>query len=278
MTIPFLSNHIKESIRVASKAGFISRKIWNESFARGKRRWRDRQWQNLLSSKYFQTVPDFGFNESAVTLTEKGKALAMMLGLDPVSSPQAKNFWHDEELIRFALFLERQGWISSWMTEQEIKCGNRSESFFKNQDRPPKIPDLVIEWNRPHDKILWAIELERTRKEFTRYYDMVGAYRGISRIDSVLVVVDSESIEDNIKRAQSKLNYPQNQRPMLFASLDQVTVNPVECEIRIGPNRTTLGKAAFALVGAEPLKIDVERNSGGPNHGPNHSPNGASRF
>lgn len=253
MKTVFLSNHIKDSVRIAAKAGFISKRIWSESFARGKRRWKDRQWQNLIKSKLFHGVPDYGFSESALTLTEKGKALAMTLGLDPVYSPPAKNLWHDEELIRLALFLERQGWISSWMTEQEIKFGNRGISFFKNQDRPPKVPDLVIEWNRPHDKILWAIELERTRKEFTRYYDMVGAYRGISKIDSVLVIVASDSIEANIKKAQGKLNYPQSQRPMFFATLDQIMNDPGAAEMRMGLNRTTLGSAALALICPRPM-------------------------
>ena len=251
-------NYMRDPLRVAAKAGFISKRIWNEFYGAGNRQWKFRRWQGLLKSSYFKQVPDYGFIDSAITLTDLGRALADELGYDPVFSPPAKNLWHDEELIRLALFLERQGWISSWRTEQELKMNKKSQQYFRDQVRAVKIPDLIIEWNTTPKKIIWAVELERTRKEATRYYDMVGAYQGISRIESVLIIVAAHAIEYEIKKAQGKLNYPQTQRPMFFASMSEVISSPISCELRQGANRLELGKFATAFTGINDIKTPAD--------------------
>jgi hypothetical protein len=268
---PLIPEYAEGPLRVAAKAGFLTKRIWQEFFATGNRRWQNKRWKSLMSLGLFQPVPDYGFVESAVTLTLAGRAIAFRLGMGPVYSPPAKNLWHDEELVRLALFLERQGWICNWLTEPALKMGDEGEKLFQNHARAPKFPDLLIEWKTPKGKLLWAIELERTRKEFTRYYEMVGAYRGISRIDTVLVIVAAKSIETNIKKAQAKMNYPQHQRPMLFASLDEVSANPLASELRHGEKRISLGKMAQALTGKVPAQVAHE----GKRPGPEPSPVGA---
>jgi hypothetical protein len=266
--------HIRESIRVAAKAGFISKRIWKEFFAGSYPRWRNRQWQALNASGFFAAVPDYGFVDSAVTLTNKGKAQAVSLGLDPVYSPHAKNLWHDEELIRFALFLERREWISWWMTEQELKVGTEGKKFLATTEHCDKIPDLIIQWRGLNVSPLWAVELERTRKEFTRYYRMVGAYQGFSRLDSVLVIAATNSIEANIKKAQARLNYPQQNRPMIFASMNDVIADPASSELRIGQTRMQLEDMAnmFIKKSAKALLAD------GKQHSPSDSPGRAVGF
>jgi hypothetical protein len=259
-------------MRVAAKAGFLSKRIWMNFFATGNRRWQNRRWKSLRETGLFKPVPDYGFTESTVALSDKGKSLASALGMNSVYSPGAKNLWHDEELVRFALFLERHDWISDWMTEQELKGNGQVERFFQSQGRVLKIPDLIIEWNGSPSKTFWAVELERTRKEFNRYYDMVGAYKGISRIDSVLVITATSSIEANIKKAQAKMGYPQSQRPMLFASLNEVIQDPASSELRHGQNRITLEKMAHALTGKKML----HSASDGKRSSPDSSPGGAS--
>ena len=262
-----LPNHLRGPLRVAAKSGFLTKRIWNDFFATGNRFWRFRRWQSLMASGYFKSVPDYGFAESAVTLTDTGKILAISLGMEPVYSPPAKNLWHDEELIRLALFLERQGWVSNWTTEQEFKISRRAEHFFQNQIRAAKIPDLIIEWSTSPKPTLWAIELERTRKEFSRYYDMVGAYKGISCIESVLIIVATSSIEANIKKAQAKMDYPQNQRPMFFASMKEVIDDPISCELRQGANCMALGKFAKALTGKSAMEPELNAKISGNNVG-----------
>ena len=262
-------NHLRGPLKVAAKAGFISKRIWNDYFAVGNRVWRFRRWRELVGTGYFTPVPDYGFVESALALSEKGKALADSFGMNPVYSPPSKNLWHDEELIRLALFLERQGWVSNWKTEQELKVSDQGAQFFQNQARAIKIPDLIIEWDTSPKKILWAVELERTRKEFSRYYEMVGAYKGISRIESVLVIVAANSIEANIKKAQAKMGYPQAQRPMFFASMNQIIDSPMSCELRQGANRMALGQFAKALTGRSGLESALLTKTSGNKPGNN---------
>lgn len=271
MRCELIPDHLRGPLRVAAKSGFITKRIWNDFFATGNRFWRYRRWQALMASGYFTAVPDYGFVKSAITLSDQGKTLAIALGMDPVYSPPAKNLWHDEELIRLALFLERQGWVSNWTTEQELKISEQAQLFFQDQGRAPKIPDLVIEWSTLPKPILWAIELERTRKDVTRYYDMVGAYKGISRIESVLIIAGTSSIEANIKKAQAKMNYPQTQRPMFFASMNDAFQDPFSCELRQSQNHMALGKFAQALTGKSALEPDLLSKSAGNKAGNNVS-------
>jgi hypothetical protein len=247
-------------IRVASQSGFLSKRIWKEFYAYGQERWQRRQWESLIATGLFRPVVDYGFVGSVITLTDQGKRAAVDLGLDPVPPPPARNLWHDEELIRFALFLEAQGWITRWMTEQEIKTGRAGIKTFSTLTDRKKFPDLLVEWNIPGEQVIWAVELERTRKEFSRYYDMVGAYRGISKIDSVLVIAATGSIEANIKKAQAKMNYPQTQRPMIFATMDQVIGHPKTCELRVGAKCISLEKMARALLAPVPAVEVIREN------------------
>lgn len=266
-----IPNHTIGPLRVAAKSGFITKRIWNEFFGSGNRFWRFRRWKGLIATGFFSPVPDYGFVDSAVTLSDKGKTIADHLGMNPVYSPPAKNLWHDEELIRLALFLERQGWISNWRTEQELKISGEGAKFFREEARAAKIPDLIIEWNTSPKKILWAVELERTRKEFSRYYEMVGAYKGISRIESVLVIVAAKSIEANIKKAQGRMAYPQAQRPMFFASMNEVIDDPLACELRQGANHMALGKFAKALTGKSAMEPALQAKTLGNKAGNNVS-------
>lgn len=274
MKTEILVPHIRESIRIAAKAGFISKRIWKEFFAGSYPRWRNRQWQALNASGFFAPVPDYGFVDSAVTLTNKGKAQAMSLGLDPVYSPHAKNLWHDEELIRFALFLEKREWISWWMTEQELKVSTDGKRFLAANERNDKIPDLIIQWRGTKVSPLWAVELERTRKEFTRYYRMVQAYQGFSRLEAVLVIAATSSIEANIKKAQARLNYPQQDRPMIFASMSEVIANPASCALRIGQNGMKLEEMANLFTKKSAKAV----HANGKQHSPSDSPGRAVDF
>jgi hypothetical protein len=256
-----LPAHLRGPMRITAKAGFLTKRIWNDFFATGNRSWRFRRWQSLMDSGYFTRVPDYGFVENAVTLSDRGHIAADSLGLNPVFSPGAKNLWHDEELIRFALFLERHGWVSNWMTEQELKLNDEGSQFFKNEIRAKKLPDLIIEWNTSPKPILWAVELERTRKRYSRYYQMVGGYKGISRIESVLIIAATNTIEANIKKAQAKMNYPQADRPMFFASMNQMISDPLSCELREGANRSSLGNFVQAFTGKSATPASLNEKS-----------------
>jgi hypothetical protein len=258
-----IPSYAVEPLRVGAKAGFLSQRIWDEFFGKGNRFWRYRRWKGLMDLGLFCPVPNYGFTDTAVSLTPLGRDVAHRLGFDPVYPPQAKNLWHDEELVRLALFLERKGWIASWMTEQAIKSGEMRKSQFTQSSRASKFPDLFIEWKTPKGMIPWAVELERTRKVFSRYYDMVGAYKGISSIDSVLVIVASPSIEANIKKAQAKMNYPDRQRPMVFASLDDIAKNPGACELRHGSNSILLSKFALTLTGRGAMSEESQGKNAG---------------
>lgn len=233
-----------KAIRVAAKAGFLSRRIWDERLSYGHRSWKFRQWKALVSDGYFVPCRDFGFTDDALILSRKGIEVATSHQVDPVGPPGAKNIWHDDDLIAMALILEEKGLISNWVTESELKNG-RLREFFPHQDdiRALKFPDLVIQLKHPSDIVLWAIELERTRKEKTRYYDMVQSYAGSSRINAVLVVVATDSIEKNILWAMSRLSYSQTKRPILFTRHGDFLARPDTAELRLGEKRSSIATA-----------------------------------
>lgn len=241
---PRLPSNVLAAIRVTSKCGFLSRRIWNEHLSHGHRSWRFRQWKSLIDDGYFCGCREFGFANDAIILSRKGITTAMNLGMDPVGTPGAKNLWHDDDLISMALSLERHGLISQWTTESELKLGRMTDLFrFHETDQISKFPDLVVQLKHPTDVVLWAVELERSQKEHTRYYDLIQAYAGASRLDAVLVIAATASIEKNIKHAMNRLAYPQQKRPMLFASYQDFLANPGGSELRMGEKRSSIATA-----------------------------------
>ena len=233
-----------KAIRVAAKAGFLSRRIWNELLSYGHRSWKFRQWKTLTSAGYFMPCRDFGFTDDALILSRKGIEAAISLQMDPVGPPGAKSIWHDDDLMAMVLILEEKKLISNWVTESELKNG-RYREFFTSQDdmRSLKFPDLVIQLKHPSDTVLWAIELERTRKEKTRYYDMVQTYSGSSRINAILVVAATASIEQNIQWAMNRLSYSQTKRPILFTRHADFLLQPDTAELRLGEKRSSIATA-----------------------------------
>ena len=235
---------VTSAIRVAAKPGFLSRRIWDEYLSHGHRSWKFRQWKALMTEGYFEPCCDFGFTDEALILSRKGVGTATFLQMDPVRPPGAKSIWHDDDLIAMALVLEKKGLISSWLTESELKCG-RVRDFFPYQDDlcALKFPDLVIQLRHPKEKVFWAIELERTRKEKTRYYEMIQSYAGTFKINAVLVIAATESIEKNIQWAMNRLSYPQAKRPILFARYGEFLAAPDSAELRMGDKRSSIAMA-----------------------------------
>jgi hypothetical protein len=229
---------------VASKAGFLSRRIWDEHLNHGQRSWRFRQWKRLVSNGYFSPCKDFGFTRQALVLSGKGIDTAMALGMDPVGPPGAQCIWHDDDLISMALPLEYRGLITQWNTESELKIRRMKELFrFQEESRNAKFPDLLLKLAHPNATVLWAVELERTRKDYTRYLDLVQAYAGISTISAVLIVVATRSIEANIQQAMQRLSYPQTKRPMIFADYNDFLARPDLAALRMGERRSTIAAA-----------------------------------
>jgi hypothetical protein len=239
-----VSPSLRKAIRVAAKAGFLSRRIWNERLSHGHRSWKFRQWKALTTGGHFVPCREFGFTNDALILSRKGIETANSLQMDPVGPPGAKSMWHDDDLVAMALILEEKGFISNWITESELRNG-RLREFFPHQDdtRALKFPDLVIQLKHPKDTVLWAIELERTRKEKTRYYDMVQSYSGTSRINAVLVVTATDAIEKNIQLAMNRLSHSQTKRPILFARHSDFLAQPDIAELRLGEKRSNIATA-----------------------------------
>ena len=129
--------------------------------------------------------------------------------------------------------------------ETSREGSNTSVAFFPYQDDlcALKFPDLVIQLRHPKENVFWAIELERTRKEKTRYYEMIQSYAGTSKINAVLVIAATESIEKNIQWAMNRLSYPQAKRPILFARYGESLAAPDSAELRMGDKRSSIAMA-----------------------------------
>lgn len=252
------------ALRVASKTGFLSKATWNKHLSYGHRSWRFRQWKALTEEGFFIPCRDYGFTADALILSQKGIEAAMKLGLDPVNPPGAKNLWHDDDLVSMALTLEKDQLISWWLTESELKSGRMRELFrYQADSRHVKFPDLVLQLKHPQDRILWAVELERTRKERTRYYDMVQSYSEIAHINAVLVIVAAPSIEDNIKKSISRMSYPQGKRPMLFATHSDFLSAPGTAELRLGDKKSSIATAVSRWQNAGSQNVGSKSNPGG---------------
>ncbi len=232
----------------------MSKRIWKEQNKERHHSWRNRQWNALEKDGYFTGHYDYGFTSEALVLTGKGVEAATTLGLDPVNPPAAKSLWHDDDLISAVLKLEKAGLISGWLTEQELKMGRMKDLFRHSHLTKAKHPDLVLRLKHPTDKILWAVELERTRKQSIRYYEMVRSYTEPSQLNAVVIVAATPSIERNIKHAQERLKLANSRRPLLFADQAKFVEAPGTAELRMGNKKTSIATAVAGW--AAPKKSD----------------------
>jgi hypothetical protein len=234
-------------IQCAAKMGFFSRTVWDKALVREETSWHFKQWQFLTRSGLFSRSNRFVQSRRHAILTQKGRAVAKGLGYQPVNPPTGDSFEHDELVMEFAIKLQHNSLIETWITEQELKRDMYKHTPDSEERKRRKFPDLIIRLKVPGEPAYLAVEFERTRKASQRYNEFVNRYKRRPNIDSVVVLAQNQGIINAIKMAQLRNSYPQNIRPMVFGLIAEVIQSPARGKLDFNEKVITLEQTIHKL-------------------------------
>ena len=225
-------------IKFAAKSGFLTKDLWNEFFANGSLSWRNKRWAAFTKDKIF--LPHYAKLASGVLiLNRKAKLVQKTVGEEVVLPPFISQLDHDEKLAKIVLSLVKDGVVSSYRLEPELKrlasgLKRNYESEHKN-----KYPDALIQL-ADEKKTRVALELELTKKDPKRYRHIMDTYSSFQKADMVVFIVRDDRISQSIKQAMRDSYYPIWERPVGFARLEDWAANPATARISFAEKITSL--------------------------------------
>jgi hypothetical protein len=230
-----------EEITFAAKTGFLSRRLWLDYFAKGRKSWRNFMWRALVDRGDF--LPHPAIRAGDVIVPNRRSLLVKRLVGDAVASPPyISQLDHDEICARIALTLDRRGLLHSYMTEADQKRLFFGSHRFYREARAVKFPDLLLEFRGPTGGRQVALEVELTRKNSRRYNEIFRALKDRPRHDLVLFLSRSDAIFDALTRAMKDVTFPTWERPVGFGSVDAWLANPELASIHLHDGATNLGQ------------------------------------
>lgn len=236
---PRESEFIGRCLTVAAKAGFISRPVVRLLTDSTSDRTERHYWLAVRKSAFFDAPSFVGSKLEVTKLSSRGYEAAKLLGLSPVRVPHLAFFAHDDLALQIAVRLESMNLIHSWTTEMAQKQ-ERMRTNPHLIGKKTKFPDLTFELNVPGDSVRFAVEVERTVKEHSRYDDLVVSYSGDTSVHAIIIAATYPSISTAIIKAANRLSYPVERRPFLFTNLADLGSNPATATLSFGGKVQTL--------------------------------------
>lgn len=232
--------HIPESeIRLAAKFGFLSKPIWDEFFAEGRRAWRARQWQHLHQRDFFRRHPSNQLRDVLV-LNPKNSDVLKIIGEEISSPPFVAHFEHDSTMANILLHLDRSGVIASYKVEAELKRQDVQPRKVWDESERSKYPDALVQISVGGRIQRIAFELELSRKSPKRYRQILNSYASRLDCDMVVYLSDSKPIFDSLKNAMQATAYPSEQKPLGFGRLRDWRIDPSKAKIHFSDRVSSL--------------------------------------
>jgi hypothetical protein len=206
-------------VSFVAKTGFITKETWGEYFFQGGSvRWRNFSWTSLKQRGYFlphrsQLIKDI------YLLDRMNREVAGFVKGRAVRAPILSQIDHDEVLVRGLLRAVRNGLVSGWTAEAELKSFARDSFRIESQGQTVKYPDAILDMSGPGAATKIALEIELTQKCRQRYIQILGAYASMSRIAGVLFVTDSMAIRQMIKDVARQVYFPFEKVMLEFLSV-----------------------------------------------------------
>ncbi|MBY0316110.1 MAG: hypothetical protein K2Q26_11355 [Bdellovibrionales bacterium] len=222
-------------IKFAAKTGFLSFKLWDQYFANGAHSWRLRQWKALVIRGYFKMHPSPRAGDVLVLNPKNPKVCELVPSIS--SPPYISQLFHDEVVASSLLRLKNEGLISGFKTEGELKAQAVGTIQPKSASEAIKYPDAIV--NVANSKSI-AIEVELTRKEYKRYYKIIGNYATKQYADMILFIGNSEGIFESLRKAMRENSYPTRSQPIGFVSCEDWKSNPVTAMIHFSSHTTNM--------------------------------------
>lgn len=242
----------KRATGFAGRWGFLSKNIFFEYFCDQCKSQKYLYWRLLVSRGYFYTSvanPDFAL------LTRKGRSF---IGGADRQARLSVYFRHDEIVADVMLTLEKTKLLGQSFLEYELQTNQATSYTLFGASRLFRLPDVAFDLKADSKPIRCALEIENTKKSYTKYNKMALAYSGYRDVDLVLFVCATDMIEKNIQKAFNNSPFKQQGRAFGTISIDDFKNNKLEAKVRFLTNeftiRQTLEKLTKKTV-AEPKPI-----------------------
>lgn len=235
-----MPDNVWRALTVAGKIGFLSRGLWNKCFASGKSRWNRRQIR-LLSERGLLELHSNPASHNNWVLTPLARRFLENMNQVSVGPPPVAQIHHDECIASWLLNLERQGIVTNWRMESELKQ-ERVKDFQLSRDvRNQKYPDAVFKFQALGRERIFALEYERTRKSPIRYKDILWLYgRAADSMSAVIFVCKNLTIENTILGRMKYLKLPELWDRVALTQADQWHKDPAGAAIRLNGRVFTL--------------------------------------
>jgi hypothetical protein len=238
-----------EEIRFAAKTGFITKGLWDDFFAKGSYSWRRRQWNSLTERGYFRPHPS-PIVTNTLVLHRKNLEVKALLGDSISSAPYVSQLNHDQILARSILTLARQNLIESFRTELELKRENIGSQKVFNLSEKTKHPDAIIEIRGPEKIHHVSLELELTKKDYKRYFQIIRTYSANSKVQRILFIARTEGVFNCLRKAMRENSYQNALKPVGFISYHEWVKDPANAPIHTSGKITSLTA----------IKADLQKN------------------
>lgn len=207
-------------IQLATRVGFLSKKIWFEYFAYGNKVWRNRQWNLLKQRGYFIPHPSKRASSDVLVLNLQNLCVQKLCEDKVSRSPNIAFLDHDEMVVETYLKFMNADWVKYSKFESELKRDDSRNKKLLLPDDKIKYPDLLLKFNRQKTNQALVIEIELTRKDPKRYRQILNAYMTYGECAQIVFVVSSEAITRVIQRAIRDTYFPIWEKPIGFVYIE----------------------------------------------------------
>jgi hypothetical protein len=226
-----VSKQVFQAVRYMTKVGVMTRQTWYDIFGRGKPKWKQKQLQFLIQTKIFKPHP-FDEVKNTYVMGSYGRELVQEMKWQNVFHVESKYIKHDETVARGVWKLEMDSICSKWLTERELRALKSKNFMLHGKENSDKYPDAVLILKNELASSTVALEYEKTAKSNWRYNKAIKAYSDSSRYHYVLYVVESDGIENSIKRSMKFIGDAYLNSRIGFITIEDWLKNPAKAEIR----------------------------------------------
>ena len=224
---------IYEALTLASKTGFITRKLWVKHYATGKQRWANRQLRYLVEQGYLQEHPN-SMAQVCLLSTKLGRFVIGTNGELALAPPAVQQIEHDEFVASSLVTLQRGNLITRWLCESELRQLKMHEWKLERTPTKLKYPDAIMFLNFPNRSFQCALEYERSDKSLSRYRDILRRYGVLNDLQLILFVCETQVIKRRIKRQLVHLNNPSLSKRVALVLACDWTSNPMTAPLENG--------------------------------------------
>jgi hypothetical protein len=230
-----VSPRVFQAVRYITKVGVMTRETWTELFGDKTLNWKQKQIRILIKAKILKPHP-FELVRDTYVLGSYGHEMIQDMKWKSVYHVEPKFIKHDETVARGVWKLEQGSLCSKWLTERELRRQNSKHFKLDTKEGGPKYPDAVLMLQGKLGSPVVALEYEKTAKNNWRYNKAIKAYSDSGEFSFVLFVVESDGIENCIKRSMKFIGDAYLNSKIGFISVEDWLENPKLAEIR-GLNR-----------------------------------------